>query len=483
MSLVVSASDDREIKVWRFSENRAWEIITYRGHLNNISSVLFYANENIVISCSEDKSIRIWDLSRTRAPLKFQRDDCSRYWMLETHPYLNLLAASHDNGLTIFKLQSNNKVEINNNSNNNVDTVTVPINYEENRKIMNKYSLSETSRYNKMKKAHFVLWFLSLILCGLNFVAICYLNRFIFYILLSASLGQICIMKICHKWNTLPYIIQFMCFVKFSETLKYYKIFSIITDNEFIPNIIMDDYSKIFLHCIRIAKSQNRSDPSVIRSYWHCIIHNVDNNFNQCQHQDCYIHNDEKQHFLYINSFIFWSICLILWSVLDSYLLFQIDISLSLQIGLFLLLTIVIIVLLVLGRYSQYFKISNDNLHFQTHFGAWKTLTFETFNFVVFKHLIKSSLEINWINAILDNPFLSSQIIEFLPCSKLEFYSDFSSSIHSKWIKNWQKCVTDNNINDNYNEFEWVVDMEKQSLLSHNHEGEYSETVVRKRRT
>eukprot|EP01084_Bolivina_argentea_P030914 57232_1 len=124
MSLVVSASDDREIKVWRFSENRAWEIITYRGHLNNISSVLFYANENIVISCSEDKSIRIWDLSRTRAPLKFQRDDCSRYWMLETHPYLNLLAASHDNGLTIFKLQSNNKVEINNNSNNNVDTVT-----------------------------------------------------------------------------------------------------------------------------------------------------------------------------------------------------------------------------------------------------------------------------------------------------------------------------------------------------------------------
>ncbi len=103
MSLVVSGADDREIKVWRMSGSRAWETTTYRGHLNNVSCVLFHAKENIIISNSEDKTLRVWDVSRNHPPLAFRRDN-DRYWILAAHPRLNLLAAGHDNGMLIFKL-------------------------------------------------------------------------------------------------------------------------------------------------------------------------------------------------------------------------------------------------------------------------------------------------------------------------------------------------------------------------------------------
>ncbi|ETO16723.1 hypothetical protein RFI_20613 [Reticulomyxa filosa] len=103
MNLVVSGADDREIKVWRMSGSRAWETTTYRGHLNNVSCVLFHPKENVIVSNSEDKTLRVWDISRNYAPLSFRRDS-DRYWVLASHPRLNLLAAGHDSGMLIFKL-------------------------------------------------------------------------------------------------------------------------------------------------------------------------------------------------------------------------------------------------------------------------------------------------------------------------------------------------------------------------------------------
>ena len=38
----VSAGDDRQIKLWRMSETKAWEVDTCRGHFNNVSSALFH---------------------------------------------------------------------------------------------------------------------------------------------------------------------------------------------------------------------------------------------------------------------------------------------------------------------------------------------------------------------------------------------------------------------------------------------------------
>ncbi|RYG57068.1 hypothetical protein EON66_01310 [archaeon] len=44
-----------QIKLWRMSETRAWEVDTFRGHVNNVSCALFHPKNDLVISDSEDR--------------------------------------------------------------------------------------------------------------------------------------------------------------------------------------------------------------------------------------------------------------------------------------------------------------------------------------------------------------------------------------------------------------------------------------------
>lgn len=101
---IVSAADDCRIKVWRLSDARGWEIETMPGHANNVSCALFHPHCDLIVSNSEDCSIRIWDGSR-RTCLQNHKRDGERYWILAAHPHQNLLAAGHDGGLLVFKLE------------------------------------------------------------------------------------------------------------------------------------------------------------------------------------------------------------------------------------------------------------------------------------------------------------------------------------------------------------------------------------------
>ena len=103
--IIVSGSDDRSIKLWRYNESRAWETDTFRGHFNNISCVLFHPHSDLIISNSEDKTLRIWDYTKRGSQPTIHRRDADRFWILAAHPSLNLIAAGHDNGLIIFKLE------------------------------------------------------------------------------------------------------------------------------------------------------------------------------------------------------------------------------------------------------------------------------------------------------------------------------------------------------------------------------------------
>ena len=103
LSLIVSGADDREVKLWRMNDSKAWEVDTMRGHINNVSCVLFHPKKELIISNSEDKTIRVWDISKQNNTITFRRDT-DRYWILDAHPSLNLLAAGHDSGLVVFKL-------------------------------------------------------------------------------------------------------------------------------------------------------------------------------------------------------------------------------------------------------------------------------------------------------------------------------------------------------------------------------------------
>lgn len=122
MPLIVSAADDRQVKLWRYNEAKAWEVsaqpllvfkgaITLvfkidacRGHYNNVSCAIFHPRADMILSNSEDKSIRVWDLQK-RTCLHTFRQDHERFWVLAAHPTLNLFAAGHDSGMIVFKIE------------------------------------------------------------------------------------------------------------------------------------------------------------------------------------------------------------------------------------------------------------------------------------------------------------------------------------------------------------------------------------------
>jgi coatomer protein complex subunit alpha (xenin) len=72
--------------------------------MNNVSCVMFHAKQDIIVSNSEDKSIRIWDATKRTGIQTFRREQ-DRFWILAAHPEMNLLAAGHDSGMIVFKLE------------------------------------------------------------------------------------------------------------------------------------------------------------------------------------------------------------------------------------------------------------------------------------------------------------------------------------------------------------------------------------------
>lgn len=104
LPLLASAADDRQVKLWRMNDARAWEVDTCRGHYNNVSCCLFHPRQELIISNSEDKTIRVWDMSK-RTGVQTFRKESERFWCIIAHPTLNLFAAGHDGGLMVFKLE------------------------------------------------------------------------------------------------------------------------------------------------------------------------------------------------------------------------------------------------------------------------------------------------------------------------------------------------------------------------------------------
>mmetsp|Transcript_23588 Transcript_23588/g.31342 ORF Transcript_23588/g.31342 Transcript_23588/m.31342 type:complete len:1298 (+) Transcript_23588:62-3955(+) len=104
LPLLASAADDRQVKLWRMSETKAWEVDTLRGHVNNVSCCLFHPKHDLIVSNSEDRSIRVWDVSKRVGVQTFRREG-DRFWIMAAHRTQNLLAAGHDSGMIVYKLE------------------------------------------------------------------------------------------------------------------------------------------------------------------------------------------------------------------------------------------------------------------------------------------------------------------------------------------------------------------------------------------
>lgn len=103
--LIVSGSDDRSIKIWRYNDSRGWETDTLRGHSNNVSCVIFHPRLDVILSNGEDKTLRIWDYSKKGSVPVVHRREHDRFWVLVCHPSLNIVGAGHDSGFLIFKTE------------------------------------------------------------------------------------------------------------------------------------------------------------------------------------------------------------------------------------------------------------------------------------------------------------------------------------------------------------------------------------------
>jgi coatomer protein complex subunit alpha (xenin) len=99
LPLIISAADDRVIKIWRMSETKAWEVDSCRGHFNNVSNAVFHPKHELIVSCGEDKTVRVWDLAKRTAIQTFRREH-DRFWVLASHPQLNLFAAGRTSAVS-----------------------------------------------------------------------------------------------------------------------------------------------------------------------------------------------------------------------------------------------------------------------------------------------------------------------------------------------------------------------------------------------
>ncbi|KAH0480923.1 MAG: hypothetical protein KVP17_001605 [Porospora cf. gigantea B] len=104
LPLIASASDDRVVRLWRYSGAKWWNVWSFRGHFNNVSCVAFHPTKELLISNSEDKTIRIWDINK-RTMLHSYRREHDRFWVLAVKPNSDVVAVGHDTGMVVFKLE------------------------------------------------------------------------------------------------------------------------------------------------------------------------------------------------------------------------------------------------------------------------------------------------------------------------------------------------------------------------------------------
>ncbi|SCO73788.1 coatomer alpha subunit, putative [Plasmodium vivax] len=105
LPIIASGSDDKLVKLWRYNENKCWELDTLRGHFNNVSSLVFHqTNDDLLLTNSEDRTIRIWDITKRACIHTFRREN-DRFWILAFKPNSNLIASGHDSGMVIFKFE------------------------------------------------------------------------------------------------------------------------------------------------------------------------------------------------------------------------------------------------------------------------------------------------------------------------------------------------------------------------------------------
>ncbi|CAN6900941.1 unnamed protein product, partial [Brassica oleracea] len=148
---IVSASDDQTIRIWNWQSRTCVSVLA--GHNHYVMCASFHPKEDLLVSASLDQTVRVWDIAPLRknktppadeddimgltqmnsdpfdATVKYVLEGHDRgvnwaafhptlplivsgaddrkvkLWRTNAHPETNLLAAGHDSGLIVFKLE------------------------------------------------------------------------------------------------------------------------------------------------------------------------------------------------------------------------------------------------------------------------------------------------------------------------------------------------------------------------------------------
>ncbi|GBE60895.1 coatomer subunit alpha [Babesia ovata] len=101
---VITAGDDKTVRIWRYNGPNIWQTNILKGHTNNICSLIFHPNRvSYLLSVSEDRSIKVWDTKKRALAHTFTLEK-DRFWIVQSAHDSNYIAAGHDSGLIVFKL-------------------------------------------------------------------------------------------------------------------------------------------------------------------------------------------------------------------------------------------------------------------------------------------------------------------------------------------------------------------------------------------
>lgn len=93
--IFVSGGDDRDVKVWEWSETSAWERESMSSHQGPVTGLL--CSGKYILSCGEDGLFCIFDTERRKG---VERRIEERYWCISSKE--NLYAVGHDSGFEVY---------------------------------------------------------------------------------------------------------------------------------------------------------------------------------------------------------------------------------------------------------------------------------------------------------------------------------------------------------------------------------------------
>ncbi|CAD8089698.1 unnamed protein product [Paramecium sonneborni] len=102
--LIITSGDDKNIKLWKYNENKAWEFDSLSGHTNNVCCAEFNSKGDVIISDSEDHTIRIWDATTRKQIALYENKHYDRYWIVSCHSNNYYFACGSDTMLQVFTL-------------------------------------------------------------------------------------------------------------------------------------------------------------------------------------------------------------------------------------------------------------------------------------------------------------------------------------------------------------------------------------------